>query len=560
MYNEILERYFILDKGLTKDEYFNSPEPEIHNLKEMAEEIRKLILNNKSFKVVGDYDVDGILSTYILIKGLLMLGANVTYRLPCRYGDGYGLSENIVDEISEDVIITVDNGIAALNAVKKAKSMGKMVYVIDHHEPVKKDDATILPTADLIIDHKVYTGCNTPYCGAGLAYRLMKELISNKYAIQEFTVCAAIATIADVVPLMFDNRNIVARGLELLNHKDSWKYTPRGIRKVMAAKNIFFADEEALAWSIIPVLNAPGRMVKRGAEMALSMLLEKNNDVIDKMADELITINSRRIEMTSFGVDNAVKEINDNCLYGDVIVVFYDGDEPILEGICGIIAGRLQDVYNVPIGMFTKTNINGESVYKGSFRSEKYNIKEILDEVQKRSNTLYKYGGHSKAAGAAVKEKDADMFLETIQELDISQYLLPDTKGNDLCIEMESTDVPSFYNELKVYAPFGEENRVPKIKVKNVNLIPYMGKTYSLEGTDKLKLNGDTFSMVGVNMYKKYESAGFPQRINVIGTLSAMHFGNKENLKLTLDDFETVKTERKETTLGAALRARMAAL
>lgn len=560
MYNEILEKHFILDKGLTKDAYFNSPEPEIYNLKNVAEEIRKAILENKTFKVMGDYDTDGIFSTYILVRGLRILGANVTYRLPCRYDDGYGLSENIVNEISEDIIITVDNGISALDAVKKAKGMGKTVYVIDHHEPVMKDDKPLLPDADLIIDHKVYDGCNTPYCGAGLAYRLMKELICNEYAIKEFTICAAIATIADVVPLVFDNRNIVIRGLELLNNKKNWQYTPRGIRKIMAAKNIYFADEETLAWYIVPVFNAPGRMLKRGAEMALEMLLEKNDAVIDEMAAKLIEVNNRRMEMTSSGVDNAVKEINDNCLYGDIIVVLYDGVEPISEGICGIIAGRLQELYGVPIGMFTKTDTNGEVVYKGSFRSEKYDIKKILDEVQKKSNTLYKYGGHAKAAGATIRDNDTELFIETLQELDISNYILAEKKGDDFCIEMESSDVTSFYEELKIYAPFGEGNRIPKIKVKNVSLIPYMGKTYSLSGTDTLKLNGDNFSMVGFKMYKKYESAGFPQRMNVTGKLSVEHFRNKENLKLTLEDFETVKTVKKETTLGAALRARMAAL
>lgn len=559
MYNEILEKHFITDKGLTKDEYFNSPEPEIHNLNEMAKAIEKLIAANKTFKVVGDYDCDGIFSTYILVKGLRMLGADVTYRLPCRYDDGYGLSEKIVDEVSEDIIITVDNGIAALEAVKKAKGMGKTVYVIDHHEPVIKDDKPILPEADIIIDHKAYAGCSTPYCGAGLAYRLMKELICNEDAIKEFTACAAIATIADVVPLVFDNRNIVIKGLELLNHKQN-RYMPKGIRKIMSAKNVYFADEEALAWYIVPVFNAPGRMLKRGAEVVLEMLLEKNDAVIDEMTDKLIEINNRRMEMTASGMENAIREIDDNCLYGDIIVVFYDGQDHVSEGICGIIAGRLQDTYGVPIGMFTKCNINGEIIFKGSFRSERHDIKKILDEVQKNSNTIYKYGGHEKAAGASIRDNDAELFIETIQEMDISKYLLPDTKENDFCIEMESSEVSSFYKELKVYAPFGEGNRIPKIKVRNVSLIPYMGKTYSLTGTDTLKLNGDNFSMTGFKMYKKYKDAGFPQRMNVTGILSAAYSGNSESLKLTLDDFEAVKTEKKETTLGAALRARMAAL
>lgn len=555
-YEKVLEDFFITSKGLNKDNYFNPQRPHIDNLDVMVRRLRNLINKKVSFLIIGDYDVDGICSSDILKEGLKAAGANsVRILLPCRYEDGYGLKTYMVESATEDVIITVDNGISAHEAVARAKELGKEVLIVDHHEPKLDEKGNIvLPEADIIIDPKAFGNKENDFCGAGLSLTLVEYLTNKAWVVNRCYILAALATIADVVDVKGWNRKIIEYGLYCLNNNIN---VPKGLKKVMEHNCLNTVNANTLAFKVIPVLNAPGRMIPKGAMKSLELLNAETWDEATTIKDVVIDLNIKRQEATKTGTEKAIQIIEDECLYGDVIPIFL---EDTIEGVLGIIAGRIAEKYNCTCGVFSNaTTKDGIPIYKGSFRSINYNIKAILDDIDKTGNILV-YGGHEGAAGISVERDKKIPFFSEIMQLNLDKYKM-ETVSTDtsLEVEVEADKLNEFYNSLVKYEPFGAGNKPPKVKVTNMSLYPRNGNLFSIlgEANDTVKLFGKGFSAIGFNLYGEYKKIGEPKRLNLVGTINKTFYGKSEELQIEISSFEAVEVKTSETSLSQALRERM---
>ena len=351
-------------------------DPYLHGLKEAVQFVKLKLRHKVPVHIVGDYDVDGEMSTAILELALETFGGYpVHVRLPRRFSEGYGLSMKIIDEISDGLIITVDNGIAALEQVKAAKAKGLSVVVIDHHLPVRNPDTEeiILPEADYVIDPKAIEGSMfSEYCGAGLAYRFAKALLTEEHPIMNnLLVFASIATVTDMVPLIGDNRTIVKEGLEHINQRD----VTFGLQILLDRLKLNHVTEEDYGFLIGPVMNASGRMLDDGpidvVNMVTSLADPANPEFIRKtmylqdLADELVERNEKRKEAVEKDLIEAENIIREKTLMNNNPLIVYSPN--FWEGTIGILAGKLAEKYQVPCLVFTKSSAKG--IAKGSGRT-----------------------------------------------------------------------------------------------------------------------------------------------------------------------------------------------
>lgn len=429
-------------------------------------------------RIVSDYDVDGVMSNYILYKGLRRIGADVDYVIPHRVKEGYGISEDIILKAAEDgihTIVTCDNGIAANAALTKAKELGLTVLVTDHHQVPFIIDGDkkryILPPADAILNPKKES-CNYPFddlCGAGVAYKLIEAIYQKQdipkeelYSLLEFV---AIATICDVVTLQDENRIFAIRGLERLRHSDNI-----GMRALIGAVGLAdkVIDAYHVGFKIGPCINASGRL--ESAVESLELLLEDSIDLAMIKAEEIVRMNEERKQLTIQGVESAETILQDSP--ERKIYVIYIPD--CHESLAGIIAGRIRESYNHPV--FVLVDGEEDGVVKGSGRSiEEYHMFEALQECE---DILLKFGGHAMAAGFSLKQESVEEFAGRI---------------NKNCTLEESAFVPkiridvampiSYVNEeliqqLDNLAPFGKGNEKPLFAQKDLNVLSakIMGK------------------------------------------------------------------------------------
>lgn len=419
------------------------------------------IKNNKKIRIVGDFDVDGVMSVYILYKGLKRLGANVDYAIPDRVIDGYGINTDIIKASKDDgidTIITCDNGISAIDEIKFAKELGLTLIVTDHH-----DIPQVLPDANAIINPK-QKACNYPFknlCGAGVSFKLIKYLYRiNGLAdeIYDFLEYVAIATICDVVDLIDENRIIVKNGLERLNNTKNI-----GLKALIKACGI--GDKTIgvyhVGFIIGPTINASGRL--DSALLALQLLLTEDNQLADELARNLRDLNEERKTMTLEGIEKAVFQIENSALKDDKVLVVYEPE--IHESIAGIIAGRIKERYNKPTIVLT----NGKDGPKGSGRSiEEYNMYE---ELSKCKELLNRYGGHPMAAGISINIENIEKLRNTLNN-NISLTL--DDLIPKIYIDME---LPIEYinykliDEINSLEPFGKGNTKPLFGGKNLKVV-----------------------------------------------------------------------------------------
>lgn len=455
--------------------------PSPHLLKDVekgAEIILDAIAGKEKIRVIGDYDVDGICSSYILTKGLKLLGAEVDTAIPHRIHDGYGLNENLIEEADGDrvtLIVTCDNGIAAAPQIAYAREKGIRVVVTDHHEVpfsvCTGEDGSeirqeILPPANAIINPK-QKDCTYPFsgiCGAVVAYKLVQVLLDItrnpglEQAMDELLEFAALATVCDVMELKKENRIIVKQGLKRMK-----KSANPGLRALMEVNQIDTAKLTGhhLGFIIGPCLNATGRLDT--AVRALELLQQSTREEAMVPARELKELNDSRKNLTLQGVEEAIRYIESNGMQEDkVLVVYLPG---VHESIAGIIAGRVRERYNHPVFILTK----GEEGVKGSGRSvEGYHMYEAMTAVKE---LFTKYGGHAMAAGLSMEE-------EKIGELR--------RRLNEACMLTEEDfqpkvhiDVPlplayateNLADELELLEPFGVGNAKPLFAQKNLRLL-----------------------------------------------------------------------------------------
>lgn len=461
------------EKGI--DRYLNGTLDQLydpHLMKDMdkaAALILEKIRAGVRIRIVGDYDIDGVCSTYLLYRGLTRCGAAVDYQIPERIRDGYGINESIIRKAKEDgidTIVTCDNGIAALEQVRLAKELGMTVIVTDHHEVVRDEDGSqVLPEADAVVNpHR--DDCTYPFagiCGGVVAYKLVQVLYEkNGIPEQEWKDMlefAAIATVGDVMKLQDENRIIVRWGLKKIPHTAS-----AGLRALVEACGLDIYDLTAyhIGFVIGPCLNASGRL--KTARLALELLLcegMQQSARAEEMAAELKLLNEERKDMTQAGMEQAFEQVDAELADDDVLVVYLPDCH---ESLAGIIAGRVRETYNKPSFVLTR----GEDCVKGSGRSiESYHMYQALCGVQ---DLLLKFGGHPMAAGFSLKEENIDEFRRRLNEQSAltKEDFIPKI-WIDVAMPLEYIS-EALVNELKGLEPFGQGNEKPQFAQKNLRI------------------------------------------------------------------------------------------
>lgn len=457
------------------DRYLNGTLEQLydpHLMKDMdkaAALILEKIRASVRIRIVGDYDIDGVCSTYLLYRGLTRCGADVDYQIPERIRDGYGINESIIRKAKEegiDTIVTCDNGIAALEQVHLAKELGMTVIVTDHHEVVRDEDGSqVLPEADAVVNpHR--DDCLYPFagiCGGVVAYKLVQVLYEkNGIPEQEWKDMlefAAIATVGDVMKLQDENRIIVRWGLKQIPHTAS-----AGLRALVEACGLDICDLTAyhIGFVIGPCLNASGRL--KTAQLALELLLcegMQQSACAEEMAAELKLLNEERKDMTQAGMEQAFEQVDAELADDDVLVVYLPDCH---ESLAGIIAGRVREAYNKPSFVLTR----GEDCVKGSGRSiESYHMYQALCGVQ---DLLLKFGGHPMAAGFSLKEENIDEFRRRLNEQSAltTEDFIPKI-WIDVAMPLEYIS-EALVNELKGLEPFGQGNEKPQFAQKNLRI------------------------------------------------------------------------------------------
>ena len=416
--------------------------------------IKDAIDNHKKIRIVGDYDSDGIMSTTLLLRSLKTFGAETSFEVPDRKQDGYGINKRIVDGCIKDdvsVIITCDNGVSAFEAVKYAKDNGIKVIVTDHHLPKIEDGKEISVEADAIIDPKVEKS-SYPFndiCGAFVAFKLItyisKDYEFNADLIDEITQYAAFATITDIMPLLDENRDLIKRGLELINSRPAKAfYHLKNELKVDKEINVFH-----IGFILGPSVNAIGRL--SNANHAIAAFESYDDDKVIAICKELYALNQERKDLTELGYEVAIKEIeaDKNFLDKDVIIV---KSKDIERSVAGIVAGRLKERYYMPaIALYEE-----DGVLYGSARSiEEYNL---FDELSKAKDLLSGFGGHKLAAGLELKLDNYDKFVTFINN---NSKLTDEDKIEKIYIDaFYPIDFQKFsiFDTIEKLKPFGEKN------------------------------------------------------------------------------------------------------
>lgn len=457
--------------------YLNGTIADLHDgmlMKDMDKAVdilKEKILEEKKIRIIGDYDIDGINATYILLEGLKTLGGDVDIDIPDRMKDGYGLNKALIDRAFDadvDTIVTCDNGIAARDEIAYGKSLGMTIIVTDHHEvPFEEDESGrryIIPEADAIIDPKQQE-CGYPFkelCGAGVAYKLVEALfeMSGRDAedVDYLMENVAIATVGDVMDLVGENRIFVKQGLEMLKRTKNL-----GLKALIECTGV---DVERLSsyhigFVIGPCLNASGRLDT--AKRALELLCARTKKEADILAGDLKALNDNRKDMTAVAVEEAVRQVESSGLNKDSVLVVYLPE--CHESLAGIVAGRIRERYYKPTFILTKA----EEGVKGSGRSiESYHMYEGLNRCKE---LLTKFGGHKLAAGLSLEECNVERLRKELNKYSglSDEDLIP-----KISIDMQ---MPLRYvttelvEELELLEPFGKGNAKPIFVEKNIELL-----------------------------------------------------------------------------------------
>lgn len=458
--------------------------------------LKRKLKEGQKIRIVGDYDIDGVCSTYILYQALKRLGGNVDYAIPDRIKDGYGINESMIRAAAEDgidTILTCDNGISAFSQIQTAKEFGMTVIVTDHHEVPADGEREILPPADAVIDPK-QRSCSYPFpeiCGAVVAYKLVQALYEESGVSREewleLLEFAAIATVGDVMKLQDENRMIVKYGLKKLGHTKNL-----GLRRLAEKTNLDLSSITAyhIGFVIGPCLNAGGRL--QTAKLALSMFLAKDEETAEELAQELKDLNDMRKDMTEHWTAEA-KVLADTQYRNDKVLVIFLPD--CHESLAGIIAGRLREYCQKPAIVLTRS----EEAVKGSGRSiESYHMFQKLSEVK---DLMLKFGGHPMAAGLSLLEENIDEFRRELNER--SGLTEEDFKAKlwiDVPMPIDYIN-ERLVEELKILEPFGQGNEKPLFAQKQVRIrsCRVIGKNKNvvklvLEGGSGMPMDGILFT------------------------------------------------------------------
>lgn len=494
-------------------------------LKDMGKAVEFLIPKieaGERLRVIGDYDIDGVCASYILVKGLRALGADADAAIPHRIKDGYGLNEALMEEAAKEgieTVITCDNGIAAAEQIAYGNRMGITTIVTDHHEVPFTQTSTgkeyVLPPAMAVIDPK-REDCNYPFkgiCGAVVAYKLIEALIKKmekgeelRKLQEEFLEFAAFATIGDVMELRDENRILVKYGLSLMEHTKN-----TGLRALLLATEL--AGKKLtpyhIGFVIGPCLNATGRLDT--AARALELLLETDQAKAAVIAADLKDLNEARKELTAKGLEQAVELVENTALKNDKVLVLFL--QECHESLAGIIAGRVREKYGKPVFVLTR----GEDGIKGSGRSiEGYHMYEQMTAC---SRLFTKFGGHKMAAGLSMEEAQIETFRKEINAAcTLTAEDMEEKVHIDIALPL-SYVTEQFVDELEKLEPFGVGNPKPVFAQKDIVVLSeqILGKNRN------------------VGKYRIKDSEGRPYELMYFGDVEAFgaYYRQRESIFIT---------------------------
>ena len=507
---------------------------------EAVEILRNKIKEKKQIRIIGDYDIDGVVSTFILLKGLKRVGAYADTYIPDRVSDGYGIHEHLIEKALADgidVIITCDNGIAAYNEIAMAKEKGMTVIVTDHHEiPYKETEngrELIFPPADIIVNPK-QPDCRYPekrLCGAVVALKLVTALYEAcgipERELEDFIELGAIATVGDVMDLQGENRILVKEGLKRLSHTSN-----KGLRELIRANGL--EDGEITAYHVGfvlgPCINASGRLDT--AARSLKLLCAETEEEAAKLAGDLTALNQSRKALTEEGKEEAIRIVEETEIGQDRVLVIFLPD--CHESLAGIIAGRIREKYNKPVFILTK----GETMVKGSGRSiESYSM---FDELVKCDDLMEQYGGHPMAAGLSIKEENVEEFRKrlnencTLTEKDLRPKILIDVPMPVSYINRELVE------EISLLEPFGKGNTRPLFAQKGLRVLSsrILGKNRNVA---KLQLSDHTGCVIDAVYFG--EADEFINAVKGSNSISVTYYPEinryqgRENLQIVIRNY-----------------------
>ena len=518
------------------------PSPwQMKDMEKAVDILEEKITQSRKIRVIGDYDIDGVMASYILLRGLRRLGAAADVMIPHRITDGYGINESLIEKAAEDqvdTIVTCDNGIAAAGQIGRAKELGMTVIVTDHHEVPYREEGEerleLLPPADAVINPK-QRSCAYPFkllCGAAVAACLICALYdrfsvdpAEKEALLEYE---AIATIGDVMDLVGDNRILVKEGLKRLHRTENY-----GLQ-ALCEVNALAADQSTpyhIGFVLGPCLNASGRLDT--AQKALRLLWADTKEEAGHLAEELKELNEERKAMTEEGVEEAAALVENTDLGEDRVLVVYLPD--CHESLAGIIAGRLRERYHKPAFVLTRA----EDKVKGSGRSiEAYSMYE---ELVKAGHLLEKFGGHPMAAGISLPEENVKPFRRLLNEqCTLTKEDLVEKVVIDVAMPISYVR-KDLVEELKLLEPFGKGNGRPVFAQKNIRPVScrILGKNRNVV---KMKLL-DEWGGVLDGVYFG-DGDGFVSRVREKGAIDMVYYPTvdrwqgRESLQAVITHFQ----------------------
>lgn len=507
----------------------------------------------KKIRIIGDYDIDGVMSTYILYQGIRRCGGVVDTKIPDRIRDGYGINEHLIQEAYEDgidTIVTCDNGIAAIPEIAIAKELGMTVLVTDHHEiPYIEEKGERIyqrSQADAIVNPKQQE-CSYPFkelCGAAVAYKVIQILFERcgqpPEAVEKFLENAAFATVGDVMDLKDENRILVKEGLKRLRCT-----TNPGMRALILQNNLEMQKINAyhIGFVLDPCVNASGRL--ETARIALSLFLEEEEAAAAGIARELVELNIQRKEMTTEGIELA-RAVVEEGKAGDKVLVIYLPD--VHESLAGIIAGRIRESYHRPVFVLTKS----EDGVKGSGRSiEEYSMYE---ELCKCREYFTRFGGHPMAAGISLKEEDVDAFREKINaycELTEEDFI-PKIRI-DIAMPAAYPNA-ELIQELELLEPFGKGNQKPqfadrKLTIRRAWVVGKNQNVLRLSLLTEQKENVSAVYFGDVEQFKAYYAAKFGE-----AEVEAAFRGQESRIQMSIVYYPEVNSYQGIDTIQLIIR------
>ena len=510
------------------------------DMRKAVDILKEKISAQAKIRIIGDYDIDGVTSTYVLLKGLTRIGGKVDTYIPDRVADGYGIHEHLINRAEEDgidTIVTCDNGIAAAAEIDMARKKNMTVIVTDHHEiPYREINGTrqmLLPPANAILNPK-QSDCDYPekgLCGAVVAFKLIIALYEEygipKKELEDYYELAAIATVGDVMDLQGENRILVKEGLRRLKDTENI-----GLRELIRANGLedMKITSYHVGFVLGPCINASGRLDT--AARSLALLNAKDREKAARLAGDLTALNQSRKALTEKGKEEAIQMVETTSLSQDKVLVIFLPD--CHESIAGIIAGRIREKYHRPSIVLTR----GETGIKGSGRSiEGYSM---FEELVKCADLMTQFGGHPMAAGLSMEEKNVEEFRKrlnencTLTEEDLSPKVIIDVPMPVSYITRELIE------QISLLEPFGKGNTKPVFAQKGLRVLEsrVFGKNRNVAKVKLMDPSGTV--MDGVYFGEAEEFAGFidgKDSISVTYYPEINIFRGRESIQIVIQNY-----------------------